>query len=60
MPTVNNPITQAINPADVYNPIVKFLGGAEIDLNNILPEEVPNYREQAILVAKNPFIAANK
>ena len=47
-----------INPADVYNPIVKFLGGAEIDLNNILPEEVPNYCEQAILVAKNPFIAA--
>ena len=47
-----------INPADVYNPIVKFLGGAEIDLNNILPEQVPNYHEQAILVAKNPFIAA--
>jgi len=47
-----------INPADIYNPIVKFLGGAEIDLNNILPEQVPNCREQAILVAKNPFIAA--
>ena len=47
-----------INPADIYNPIVKFLGGAEINLNNILPEQVPNYREQAILVAKNPFVAA--
>ena len=47
-----------INPADIYNPIVKFLAGAEIDLNNILPEQVPNHREQAILVAKNPFIAA--
>lgn len=47
-----------INPADVYNPIVKFLGGAEINLNNILPEQVPKYSEQAILVAKNPFIAA--
>ena len=47
-----------INPADVYNPIVKFLGGGDIDLNNILPEQVPNYREQAILIAKNPFIAA--
>ena len=43
-----------INPADVYN----FLGGRDIDLNNILPEQVPNYHEQAILVAKNPFIAA--
>lgn len=47
-----------INPADIYNPIVKFLGGAEINLNNILPEQVPNYCEQAILVAKNPFVAA--
>src|ERR1700678_1083309 len=47
-----------INPADIYNPIVKFLGGAEIYLYNILPEQVPNYREQAILVAKNPFVAA--
>ena len=47
-----------INPADMYNPIVKFLGGAEINLNNILLEQVPNYHEQAILVAKNPFVAA--
>jgi hypothetical protein len=47
-----------INPADIYNPIVKFLGGAEINLNNILPEQVSNYPEQAILVAKNPFVAA--
>ena len=47
-----------INPADVYNPIVKFLGGGDINLNDILPEQVPNYREQAILIAKNPFIAA--
>ena len=47
-----------INPADVYNPLVKFLGGADIDIDNLLPEHVPNYWEQSILIAKNPFIAA--
>lgn len=48
-----------INPADVFNPLVKFLAGSEIDIDNLLPEEVPDYWEQAILVAKNPAIAAN-
>jgi Helitron helicase-like domain at N-terminus len=47
-----------INPADVYNPLIKFLAGAEIDIDDLLPEEVPNYTEQTILIAKNPFIAA--
>jgi hypothetical protein len=47
-----------INPADVYNPLVKFLGGADIDVDALLPEHVPNYREQSILVAKNPFVTA--
>ena len=47
-----------INPADVYNPLVKFLGGADIDIDNLLPDEVPNYWEQSILVAKNLFVAA--
>lgn len=47
-----------INPADIYNPLVKFLAGAEIDVDNLLPEHVPNYVEQSILVAKNPAVAA--
>jgi Helitron helicase-like domain at N-terminus len=47
-----------INPADVYNPLVKFLRGADIDIDNLLPEHVPNYWEQSILIAKNPFVAA--
>jgi hypothetical protein len=47
-----------INPADIYNPVVKFLGGSDIDIDNLLPEQIPNYWEQAILVAKNPFVAA--
>ncbi len=47
-----------INPADVYNPLVKFLAGAEIDIDKLLPHQVPNYMEQSILVARNPFVAA--
>lgn len=42
-----------INPADVYNPVVKFLSGEEIDVNNLLPGDMPNYWDQSILVAKN-------
>lgn len=33
----------AINPADMYNPIVKFLASSEIDVDNLLPSDVPNY-----------------
>ena len=47
-----------INPADVYNPLVKFLAGDDIDIDNLLPEQVPNYLEQSILIAKNPCLAA--
>lgn len=47
-----------INPADVYNPLVKFLGGADIDIDALLPEQVPDYWEQSILVARNPAVAA--
>ena len=44
-----------INPADVYNPLVRFLAGADID--NCLPSD-HNYHEQAFLVTKNPAAAA--
>jgi hypothetical protein len=47
-----------INPADIYNPLVKFLAGADIDIDNLLPEQVPDYWEQSLLVAKNPAVAA--
>ena len=47
-----------INPADVYNPLVKFLAGSDIDIDQLLPEEVPNYWKQALLVARNPAVAA--
>jgi hypothetical protein len=47
-----------INPADVYNPLIKFLAGSDIDIDNLHPEDVPDYWEQSILIAKNPAIAA--
>ena len=47
-----------INPADIYNPLVKFLAGADINIDQLLPEQVPQYMEQSILVARNPFVAA--
>lgn len=47
-----------INPADVFNSLVKFLAGSEINIDRLLPEQVPNYWEQALLIAKNPVIAA--
>ena len=47
-----------VNPADIRNPIVKFLAGEDIDIDALLPEQVPNSWEQSILVAKNPVIAA--
>ena len=47
-----------INPADVYNPLVKFLAGKEIDLDNLLPTDVPKYWDQTLLVANNPVVAA--
>lgn len=47
-----------INPADVHHPLVKFLAGADIDIDKLLPEQVPKYWDQAILVARNPVIGA--
>ncbi|KAG1875255.1 hypothetical protein C8R48DRAFT_592897, partial [Suillus tomentosus] len=47
-----------INPADMCNPIVKSLGGADIDVDNLLPDDVPEFMEQSILMVKNPIIAA--
>lgn len=47
-----------INPADVYNPLVKFLAGHEIDIDKLLPNEIPKYWDQLVLVAQNPVVAA--
>ena len=47
-----------VNPADVYNPIVKYLSGHDIDIDNLMSHEVPTYWEQAKAVARNPCVAA--
>lgn len=47
-----------VNPADVYNPMVRFLAGSDIDIDNLLSHEIPTYWEQAKLVARNPCIVA--
>ncbi|KAJ6522571.1 hypothetical protein B0H19DRAFT_969718, partial [Mycena capillaripes] len=46
-----------INPADVYNPLVKFLAGDEINLDELTADTVPNYYDQSCLIAKNPAVA---
>lgn len=48
-----------INPADTHNPIVKFLAGADIDLDNMLEDDVPNYWEQSNLISSNPALGAS-
>jgi hypothetical protein len=35
-----------INPEDVYNPLVKFLAGDEINIDSMSPQDVPNYNKQ--------------
>jgi len=47
-----------INPADVYNPLVKFLAGNDSDIDKLLPAEIPEYWDQSILIAKNPVVTA--
>ena len=47
-----------VNPADVYNPVVRFLSGNDIDIDDLLPHQIPTYWEQAKVVARNPCIAA--
>lgn len=47
-----------INPADLYNPVVKFLSGEDIDVDKLLPAQVPDPWKQSLLVARNPIVAA--
>ena len=47
-----------INPADVYSPILKLLSGDDIDINDLLPDQIPTYHNQSILIAKDPALAA--
>ena len=58
--TVNQGLSHfylTINLADVYNPLVWFLAGKDINPDTILPGDF-NYFEQASIVAKNPFVVS--
>ncbi|PBK80061.1 hypothetical protein ARMGADRAFT_865396, partial [Armillaria gallica] len=45
-----------INPADVFNPVVRFLAGDDIDVHNLLPSQMSGFLQQGLLVSKNPFV----
>ena len=47
-----------VNPVDIYNPMVSFLAGRDIDIDNLLSHEIPMYWDQAKVVARNLCIAA--
>jgi hypothetical protein len=45
-----------INPVDVFIPVTKFIAGSGIDIDKLLPEDIPDYWDQSVLIAKNPVI----
>ncbi|KAJ3522430.1 hypothetical protein NMY22_g11894 [Coprinellus aureogranulatus] len=47
-----------INPADVYNPVVRILGGSEFDLDKLYDNDSSIYWQQSCFVARNPYVAA--
>lgn len=47
-----------INPSDVYSPVVRLLAGDGIDIDELLPEQAPEFLAQSALVARNPIVAA--
>ncbi|KAH9851806.1 hypothetical protein C2E23DRAFT_704645, partial [Lenzites betulinus] len=47
-----------INPADVYNPVVRFLAGEDIDVDNIPPNRPYDHWKQSLLIARNPVVAS--
>ena len=47
-----------VNPADVYNPLVRLLAGEDIDIDALLPEQVSNYHKQSLLIARDSVLAA--
>ncbi|KAJ3539217.1 hypothetical protein NM688_g6398 [Phlebia brevispora] len=47
-----------LNPADLYNPLVQFLAGNEIDIDRLSRDDIWSQWNQSVLVAKNPVVAA--
>ena len=47
-----------INPADVYNPLISFLAGKDIDIENLPASYKFDYFTQSKLIAENPVLAS--
>lgn len=47
-----------LNPTDVHSPLVCFLAGEKIDVDQTLPDNMPNVRKRAQIVAENPVEVA--
>lgn len=47
-----------VNPADTHNPVMKFLSGEDIAIDNMLEGDIPNVWEQSQLVLSNPALGA--
>lgn len=51
-------IFMTINPADIHSRIVLYFAGVDLDLDKILPSEIPSTYERAQIVAAHPVTTA--
>lgn len=47
-----------LNPADIFNPLVRFIGGDEFDVDDVFANKKSKYWDQATLLSRNPFVGA--
>ena len=47
-----------VSPSSIHSPLVLFLAGKEIDLDNLVPEALLNSHERAQVAAKDPVAVA--
>ena len=43
-----------INPSDLHHPLAMKFAGIDLDIDNLLPETMPNSQERAAIVASHP------
>lgn len=48
-----------INPADVHSPVLRFLAGDQVEIDNWLESTESTYWSQSNRIAQNPFVAAS-
>lgn len=47
-----------INPCDLHHPLAMKFAGVDLNLDNLIPEQMPNSQERAAIVATHPVAAA--